>query len=193
MIWRFLTAVLMLVTASAWTAGQCPAEGCQQQVVVSAVQPQVVLVPTYFASYVPPPATPPEAPARSDDVNQAILAELKALNKSVAELKNLLLNPDAVTVPPGTPGKLPAPSAVDPVAATVSRVIGTSCVKCHQAAVAEDKGGGFVMVGADNKTPQFTPADLRRIRARVGDGSMPKGQNKLTEPEKQAMLSFFAK
>ncbi len=185
MTWRFLTAAVLIVVGGAWSIGQCPNGVCSQQqaVEVAAVQ-QVLLVPAYYASYTPTlEADPPMKQSTTDELLRQLIEEIRGLRKDIA-------GPG-----PAAPAVAPPPvPKVDPVAASVSRVIGTSCIKCHAAAVAEQKGGGFVMVGPDNKTPQFTPAELRRIVNRVQKKEMPpKSQPPLAADEVGAMAAFFAK
>jgi mono/diheme cytochrome c family protein len=192
MIWRFLTASCCLVVASTLSLG----DNCVTATPVvqeAYVAPQVILVPAYFASYQPSPtpvdppvgpvATPAPAPTPpSANDTQLILEELRKLNQKL----DLILNGSPA---PAAPAAKPA---VDPNVAVVQRVLGASCIKCHGADVAEAKGGAFVIVGKDGKTPKFTPQELNRIRSRVSKAEMPpKSVTPLTAEEKAAMTAFF--
>lgn len=72
------------------------------------------------------------------------------------------------------------------------------CVTCHQANVADAKGGGFVLVEDDGTLAQLSVEARRRIERRVSNAQMPPAkflvENKLSPlnaAEKTALLGFI--
>lgn len=207
MLTRFLTALVLLDAATCAASAQCPTIITQQHAVVNevvAIQAvQVIYVPTYFASYVPPPPMPPadSQPAQSNGDMKALLEAIAAnsakadkTNELLQKLLGLLADPNA---PAGPNAKAPVPATAPPVdktASLVARAFGNSCVNCHAAKVADTKGGGFTIVGADDKSrSDFTPAEIRRIIARTQSGQMPPGGAKLPKEEIDAIREFYTR
>lgn len=207
MLTRFLTALVLLDAATCAASAQCPTIITQQHAVVNevvAIQAvQVIYVPTYFASYVPVPPMPPadSQPAQSNGDMKALLeaiaansAKVDKTNELLQKLLGLLADPNA---PAGPNAKAPAPATppVDKTANLVARAFGNSCVNCHAAKTADTKGGGFTIVGADDKSrSDFTPAEIRRIIARTQSGQMPPPSNgKLSAEEIAAIREFYTR
>ena len=137
----------------------------KQQVVVTpafvAVQP--VVFPLYQASY------SPNYQQNSVDGFQLVADEIKLLREEVARLKG-------------------APNATEQQA-SFAQVLTDSCLKCHAAAVAKDKGGDFTLIDKDNKLAPLSVQEKARIKNRVTAGSMPpKSDKPLTDAEKKAVV-----
>jgi len=97
-----------------------------------------------------------------------ILAELKAIR---AELSALRLG-----------------GQVRPVISKKS-VIQNHCAKCHSQQEADVKGAGFVLLTDAGEVTPLSINDQRRIDAKVQSGKMPPAPGRLTDEEKNALVS----
>lgn len=120
-----------------------------------------VYVPAYGGRYV----------GTDDGLLRELLAEVKAIR---AEIK-FLCGQRATAAPP----------------ASLKALVSARCASCHAGDVAEKKGAGFVILGADGAVPPFSLAEKKRILRLVGRGEMPKDGPPLTETEKQALVRFL--
>lgn len=187
-----LFVLLVAIVGAVPVSAQCRSGTVFHQHVnaVAVVTPVVnaVLIPAYFAAYSPalepePQAAPmkmAEVPAPSPAPDTAtVLAEI------LAALKRIEARLGAT---PTTPAPDPAPTDVTK---TALGVIGASCNKCHNAATADAKGGGFTMVERDGTLSALGVKDKARITARVQKGQMPPPPAALTVADKAALVTFF--
>ena len=65
-----------------------------------------------------------------------------------------------------------------------------SCIGCHGAVGAPNKGGGFVIVDAQDKLMPFSLPERRRMMDLIQQDVMPKNR-KLTENEKKTLIAFL--
>jgi mono/diheme cytochrome c family protein len=64
------------------------------------------------------------------------------------------------------------------------------CSACHQDGVADDKGGGFVLVEKDGALAELSLAEKRRVKRLVEQGKMPPGGG-LPEAERKLVVDFM--
>lgn len=105
----------------------------------------------------------------SDDLLKQILEEIKGLRKDVQGLRL------------GAAGS----------GNTLADAVGRHCVQCHAAQVADDKGGGFVLVEKSSTLADLSLAEKRRVARLVEQGKMPPaGQPVLTDDEKKVFQAL---
>lgn len=72
---------------------------------------------------------------------------------------------------------------------SAATVITSRCASCHAAAIADEKGGSFVLVERDGKPADLTPGFRRSVIRQVEKNLMPPGAP-LPEAEKQAIRNL---
>lgn len=165
----------------------------EKKAVVAAVA-AFVPVPVYAAVYTPPavPVVPaaPAAPATAPAASQSVAGDLAAV---LAELKRLSSRLDALErggSRPETP--LPAPGAPAPGAAgKVPAVFQSKCAACHEAKVAGEKGGGFLMFDGTALT-RLSEKQWRKVATMTYSGRMPpKSHGTLSDAEVAEIMAYL--
>jgi mono/diheme cytochrome c family protein len=139
-----------------------------QQIVYPIVP--VVAVPVYQISYTPPA---PAAQTQQQVDETGIVAELKAIRLELARLRGA-----------GVGHQAAAPNGAG--------LLTRKCAACHAAAVAEEKGAGFVLLEKDGKLAALSLTEKKRIERRVSGGQMPPAPRQaLTEEEQRTLFEFL--
>lgn len=165
----------------------------EKKAVVAAVA-AFVPVPVYAAVYTPPavpvvpavPAAPATAPAASQSAVgdlAAVLAELKKLSSRLDALERGGSRPET---PPPSPGA-PALGA----AGKVPAVFQSKCAACHEAKVAGEKGGGFLMFDGAALT-RLSEKQWRKVATMTYSGRMPpKSHGTLSDAEVAEIMAYL--
>lgn len=123
--------------------------------------PPAYLVPKYQASYSP-----------VEDMLGQMILELRAIREELAEMKQHIGQQRLATVEQG------------------ELLFRNRCAGCHDAEVAEEKGGSTILV---DETGSFQPMryQVRNIKRQIEKDLMPMTGNKFTPQEKQIAYSFL--
>ncbi len=177
--------------------------------------PVAVPVPTFTVGYAPapllstalsgaggpqpglaPPAVLPGAsPAATPGVTTGPPAgaesRLDRLERENAELRRQLAPTPAEVAPVASGGDyVPTKPGDKTLASPGLALVGNWCAKCHEAAVAKEKGKGVVLVQGNRLAP-LTAALRRKATLAVANGEMPKGAT-LADREIAQLLDVFA-
>lgn len=137
---------------------------------------EFVQVPIYTALFTPPP-TPPANDSGLRKELEALRAEIRSL-RTPAPSNPPVGTPRTApeTLPPVKTTNLPTVAASPPV--SLQGVLKAKCTQCHDSGIAEDKGGGFVLMDGDN-LPRLTDREWRKVITHAYKGTMPPKGNKL--------------
>jgi hypothetical protein len=137
------------------------------------------------------------APAGSVDIQQQILAELKALrqdhNTLKSEVMSIKKDIKAMQMDPQTELKTIAPKLDAKTQADVETAVGllvTHCGKCHEAKMAGAKGDGFVMLDG-NKLAQISERDAAKMSRLIKSGKMPPAPASLDQATRDSILKVL--
>jgi mono/diheme cytochrome c family protein len=176
---RFLAGGLLVVALTVGAVAQYPHP------------PDVVVTAPFFgARYVEPPpeaAAPPAGSGADSDTLKAILEELKAIRRLLAD--------DAKGDDGGERvGAATKAGATPPALLSAGNV----CFGCHGPAVANEKGAGFVMFERNEKGDGYALTKVdegmrSRLLRKVRTDDMPRAPaRKLTPEEKAAVLAAYS-
>lgn len=143
---------------------------------VTVFQAVPLFVPTYSASYQPPPYTPPAASttATVSSDNKAVLDALAAISKRLDALEG---KGAPVTAPAPKPTPARAGGALRP-GVRPPPFFGPKCGACHQRGKEAD-GGGFILLEPDGTLSSgLTDRDLRLVGTKISTGRMPPKKDK---------------
>lgn len=166
-------------------------------------------IPVFGAVYTPPVAVPaaPVAPTPGPTVTAprpALAASDEALQTIITELRSLKARIDSVEKKLGptvtAPGKMPPAAEEKPEDKKAAKptehpgvgAMRAKCASCHEATVANKKGGNFVMfTGASLATLQ--PKQILRVATQAYSGRMPpKASGVVLNDEEVAQIMAWA-
>ncbi len=157
--------------------------------VIATFAPLVVAVPQYSVgyaapAYAPPPATPTPPAAAASDETAKLRAEIASLRAEMARLKTGSPAPAEV-------GAKAAPSAPKAEDRPFVAVLQSKCASCHEARVANAKGGKLVLLNGIEPAA-LTPAQLLQVVRKTWDGDMPP-REKLSDEDQSALMTWLHK